>query len=134
MPGIETVESDQAKELNFVVHDPDRRGCARIACDGTAEVSVLGGALRFTGHVRNLSTSGCCLSTDVVFTLERGTQVEVVLEVNRVSFRVAAGIRSNHKVRGVGLEFMGVSTRCAKLIRDLMEELEAKSKRSAKQT
>ena len=66
---------------------------------------------------------GCRLTTEVAFKLERGTQVEVVLVVNRAHFRVAAGVRANHKVRGVGLEFMNVSSRCARMIQELIEEL-----------
>jgi c-di-GMP-binding flagellar brake protein YcgR len=93
------------------------------------EVIVLGGALRFTGEVRDLSAAGCCLTTKVMFTLERGTQVEVTLVVNRVHFRVAAGVRSNSKTRGVGLEFMNVSSRCARLVQDLIAELTAKAER-----
>jgi len=42
------------------------------------------------------------------------------------TFRVAAGVRSNHKTRGVGLEFVNVSLRCARYIRELIAELEAK--------
>jgi len=110
----------------------ERRRALRHACEGTAEVSVLGGALRFTGRIRNLSATGCCVSTDVVFSLERGTQVEILLTVDGVHFRVAGGVRSNHKVRGVGLEFMGVSKRCAHLIQELIADLEAKAQREAK--
>lgn len=111
----------------------ERRRCRRYLCEGTGEVIVLGGALRFTGQVRDLSESGCCLATEVVFTLERGTQVEVVMVVNNVHFRVAAGVRSNHKVRGVGLEFMNVSARSGRFIRDLIEEIDAKAERERKQ-
>jgi len=105
----------------------DRRKAVRFGCEGTAEVIVLGGALRFTGQVRDLSASGCCLITEVMFRLERGTQVEVAMVVNSEHFRVAAGVRSNHKTRGVGLEFMNVSARSARYIRDLIAELEAKN-------
>jgi hypothetical protein len=105
----------------------ERRKTPRFPCEGTGEVIVLGGALRFTGVVRDLSAAGCCLTTEVMFTLERGTQVEVTLVVNRVHFRVAAGVRSNSKTRGVGLEFMHVSSRCARLIQDLIAELAVKA-------
>ncbi len=88
---------------------------------------MLGGALRFTGHVQDLSATGCRVLTDVVFALERGTQVEIALAVNKIQFRVAGGVRSNHKVRGIGLEFMNVSKRCAGYIRDLIAEMEAKA-------
>jgi c-di-GMP-binding flagellar brake protein YcgR len=105
----------------------ERRKATRFMCDGAAEVSVLGGALRFTGQVEDLSTTGCRVRTSVAFTLERGTQVEIAMVVNKITFRVAAGVRSNHKTRGVGLEFMSVSKRCAGYIRDLIVEMEAKA-------
>jgi c-di-GMP-binding flagellar brake protein YcgR len=92
-------------------------------------VIVLGGALRFSGEVRDLSAAGCCVLTKVIFTLERGTQVEVTLVVNRVHFRVAAGVRSNRYTRCVGLEFMNVTERCARLIQELIAELAAKGER-----
>jgi c-di-GMP-binding flagellar brake protein YcgR len=111
--------------------DSERRKARRFACEGTAKVVVLGGALTFTGKLQDLSATGCCLRTEIAFTLERGTQVEVVMVVNHASFRVAAGVRSNHKVRGVGLEFVNVSNRSARLIQDLVAELDAQQKREA---
>jgi c-di-GMP-binding flagellar brake protein YcgR len=95
-------------------------------------VIVLGGALRFSGFIRDLSASGCRLTTEVAFTLERGTQLEVVLVVNQIQFRVAGGVRSNHKVRGIGLEFVNVSARCRRLIQDLIAELQTKCEGQAK--
>lgn len=92
---------------------------------------VLGGALSFTGKLHDLSLAGCCVLTEVAFVLERGTQVEILMVVNHTSFRVAGGVRSNHKVHGVGLEFMNVSARSARLIQDLIAELEARQKREA---
>ena len=133
MPNIAEPQKSALPENDMDFHDEmERRGSPRLPCEGTAEVSVLGGALRFGGRVRNLSATGCCLSTDVVFQLERGTQVEIVLTVDGVNFRVAGGVRSNHRVRGVGLEFMCVSNRCAHLIQELIADLEAKARREAK--
>jgi len=105
----------------------ERRRTPRFACEGSGEVIVLGGALRFNGEVLDLSATGCRIATTVMFTLERGTQVEVTLVVNRVHFRVAAGVRSNSRARGVGLEFMNVSARCARMIQELIAELAAKA-------
>jgi PilZ domain len=101
----------------------DRRKVERFPCEGAAEVIVLGGALCFSGEVRDLSATGCCIATKVMFTLERGTRVEVTLVVNRVHFRVAAGVRSNRIAQYVGLEFVNVSARCARLIQELIAEL-----------
>ena len=114
------VESDASDE---------RRKTSRFPCGGTGEVIVLGGALRFTGELLDLSATGCRLATEVMFTLERGTRVEVAMVVNGTHFRVAGGVRSNHKVRGVGLEFMNVSARGARLIQELIAELRAKAER-----
>jgi len=108
---------------------PDnRRKSQRFGCEGTAEVIVLGGALRFTGQVCDLSAVGCRVTTETMFSLERGTRVEVAMVVNREHFRVAAGVRSSHKTRGVGLEFMNVSARIARYIRDLIAELDEKNR------
>jgi hypothetical protein len=114
------VESDASDE---------RRNTPRFPCGGTGEVIVLGGALRFSGELLDLSASGCRLATEVMFTLERGTRVEVAMVVGGTHFRVAGGVRSNHKIRGVGLEFMNVSARGARLIQELIAELELKAKR-----
>jgi hypothetical protein len=104
----------------------DRRKAPRFPCEGTGDVIVLGGALHFSGELRDLSASGCRLFTHLPFTLERGTQVEVVMVVNHVQFRVAAGVRVNHKSRGVGLEFVNMSARCGRLVSDLIAELKVK--------
>lgn len=108
----------------------ERRITPRFSCGGTGEVIVLGGALRFTGELLDLSATGCRLATGVTFTLERGTRVEVAMVVNGTHFRVAGGVRSNHKIRGVGLEFMNVSARGARLIQELIAELELKAERN----
>lgn len=102
----------------------DRRASRRFPCEGTAQVIVLGGALVFEGKIRDLSATGCCLKTKVQFTLERGTHVEIVMVVNGTQFRVAGGVRANHKIRGVGLEFMNLSARSQTHIRHLIAELE----------
>jgi len=105
---------------------PERRKSRRYLCTGNAKVIVLGGALTCVGEIKDLSMVGCRVVTEVAFTLERGTQVEVVLAIERVNFRVAAGVRANHKTRGVGLEFMHLTTRCARLVNELIDELEYK--------
>jgi hypothetical protein len=128
------VESAAGLEAASVPAPSDRRKSRRFPCEGVAKVMVLGGALTFTGKIQDLSVAGCCLVTEVVFTLERGTQVEVLMAVNHTSFRVAGGVRSNHKVRGLGLEFMNVSARSARLIQELIAELDAKRKIEDAQT
>jgi c-di-GMP-binding flagellar brake protein YcgR len=124
------IERARTESVSAAPPSPERRKTRRFSCEGTGEVIVLGGALRFTGEVRDLSLTGCCLHTKVMFRLERGTQVEVTLVVNRVHFRVAAGIRSSRTTQCVGLEFMHVSTRCARLIQELIVEMAAKAERA----
>ncbi len=128
MKTLATIEPPRPISETLPQAPPERRKARRFPCEGTAEVIVLGGALRFSGEVRDLSAAGCCLATEVAFTLERGTQVEVTLVVSSVHFRVAAGVRTNSRTRGmVGLEFMNVSTRCSRLIQELIAELAAKA-------
>jgi c-di-GMP-binding flagellar brake protein YcgR len=123
------IEEARAESVSTIQAEPNRRKTQRFPCQGAAEVSVLGGALRFSGEVHDLSATGCCVLTKVIFTLERGTAVEVTLVVNRVHFRVAAGVRTNRYTRCVGLEFTNVSERCARLIQELIVELASKGER-----
>jgi hypothetical protein len=127
---VATMELVGAEDKVESAASDKRRNTPRFPCWGTGEVIVLGGALRFTGELLDLSATGCRLATKVMFTLERGTRVEVAMLVNGVHFRVAGGVRSNHKVRGVGLEFMNVSPRRARLIQGLILELRAKAERT----
>jgi hypothetical protein len=117
---MKTVAKQEAAGSRFVT---ERRKTQRVPCEGKGEVIVLGGALQFSGEVRDLSVSGCLLETNKKFVLERGTQLEIVLDVNRVHFRVAGGVRSNSSSRGVGFEFMHLSSRSAEQLRQLVEEL-----------
>jgi hypothetical protein len=110
----------------------ERRVAPRYPCDGIADVIVLSGALHFAGHVQDLSVTGCRLMTEGKFNLERGTQVEVLLEVNKVQFRMIAGVRAKHAMGGVGLEFINTSARCARYLHDLVAELEDKCRESQK--
>lgn len=121
---------EAAETASETLATPELRKAPRFPCEGTGEVLVLGGALHFTGTLRDLSASGCRMATEAAFTLERGTQVEVVMVVNKVHFRVAAGVRATSKSRGVGLEFMNLSARCSRLIQDLIVELKAKEERA----
>jgi hypothetical protein len=129
---MDLTEAALSSDDNSVLAPRERRAAPRLACEGIAEVIVLGGALRFSGFIRDLSASGCCLTTEVAFTLERGTQLEMILVVNQIQFRVAGGVRSNHKIRGIGLEFVNVSARCRRLIQDLIAELQETSEWKAK--
>ena len=101
----------------------ERRGSRRFECDGMAEVTALGGALRFSGKISNLSLTGCYVNTDVPFDLERGTPVEISLGVGGLQFRVGAGVRVLHRGTGVGLEFVNVSPRSGRYIKQLISEL-----------
>jgi c-di-GMP-binding flagellar brake protein YcgR len=122
-----TIERTRGASERASPSPAERRRTPRFSCKGSGEVIVLGGALRFSGAVLDLSATGCRIETKVMFILERGTQVEVRLVVNRVHFRVAAGVRSNSRTRGVGLEFMNVSVRSARMIQELIAELRAKA-------
>jgi c-di-GMP-binding flagellar brake protein YcgR len=124
-----TIEPSSIASGTLAREPPDRRKSKRFQCAGTGDVIVLGGALHFAGELHDLSSTGCLLMTKTPFTLERGTQVEVVMVVNRIQFRVAAGVRGTNKMRGVGLEFVNVSPRGARLIQDLIAELKAKTER-----
>ena len=100
----------------------ERRKHARYVCDGQAVVSLPHGGLRVSGRVRDLSVSGCFVESASI-NLERGTQVEVYFETERLHFRVAGNVTVLRKGNGVGVAFLNPSPRLARQIRELVKEL-----------
>jgi len=80
------------------------------------------GGLRISGRVRDLSLSGCFVESASI-NLERGTQVEVYFQTERLHFRVAGNVTVLRKGNGVGVAFLSPSARLARQIRELVKEL-----------
>ena len=101
----------------------DRRKEPRFACEGSALISLPNGGLLITGSILNVSLAGCYIDAPSI-NLERGTQVEVYFETQKLHFRVAGNIRVLRPRVGVGIAFLKLSQRATRQITQLVKELE----------
>jgi Tfp pilus assembly protein PilZ len=104
----------------------------RYICAGDADIRLSGWGQSRTGTVANLSLSGCCVKSEFEFTV--GDQVEMILEVDGMSFRVAGRVihvppldMAEGKVRapGMGIEFQKMSAGARVCLETLITELNA---------
>jgi hypothetical protein len=89
----------------------DRRQHKRYVTDAMAEVMVGDGAMLFRGRVRDVSVAGCYVETQARLRLETGTKVEMVFNVNGVTFRPTATARMMRPGSGAGFQFLNVNAR-----------------------
>ena len=101
----------------------EKRKDPRLHCIGWAEVRLISGHPLFEGRVHNLSCSGCRVWSREILDLLPGCEVEIVLEVDGIRFRVLGVLRSEHRENGFGIEFLELSPRCRCYIDDLILEL-----------
>jgi hypothetical protein len=101
----------------------ERRKQPRFACEGSALISLPHGGLLISGSILNVSVSGCYIDAPSI-NLERGTQVEVYFETQRLHFRVAGNISVLRPRIGVGIAFLKLSQRATRQIAQLVKELE----------
>jgi hypothetical protein len=102
----------------------EHRGAPRCGCAGEAELAVPECGLRQRGRIADLSTAGCFVETEC--RLERGTSVEVRMNVEGLPLRLAACLlvcRPN----GWGLRFTQLTRRKVEQIECLIAELKAAS-------
>ena len=87
----------------------DRRQHKRYATDAMAEVMVENGAMVFRGRVRDVSVAGCYVETQARMRLKTGSRVEMVFNINGVTFRPAATPRMIRPGAGAGFRFLNVN-------------------------
>jgi len=98
----------------------ERRAAPRYRCAGEAELFIPGRGLAYRGQITDLSAAGCFLETEC--RLERGTSVEIRVEVEGVPLRLAAHLLVR-RPNGLGFRFNQVAPRKMQQIESLIEEL-----------
>jgi Tfp pilus assembly protein PilZ len=103
----------------------------RYICAGEADIRLPGWGKSRTGTVANLSLSGCCVKSEFAFTV--GDQVEMILEVDGMSFRVAGRVvhvpssdmveTGRAKASGMGIQFQKMSAGARRSLETLITEL-----------
>lgn len=104
---------------------PNLRRYPRYDCTGAVEVSGPHTGRPSKGKLLNLSVGGCFAETD--WPLEVGTRVEILLQVNRLSFRAVGEVRMLDARGGMGIEFRGMSAGGRQRLRELIAELQEES-------
>jgi Tfp pilus assembly protein PilZ len=112
----------------------------RYKCAGSADIRLANRGQSEKGRIANLSLSGCCVKSDLL--PEVGDQVEMILEVNKTSFRVGgkvihvpllgAGKRPSGDA-GIGVQFKEMSAGARERLQELVAELKTKITRVVRQ-
>ena len=84
----------------------ERRLSRRFACDGFAEVYAFETGFLFRGTIRDISQTGCYITTNFALKLEPLTDVDVLLILKNHEYRIPALVRNVRPGKGVGLEFL----------------------------
>ena len=105
----------------------------RYICAGGADIRLPGWGQSRTGTVANLSLSGCYIKSEFAFTV--GDQVELILDVDGMSFRAAGRVvhvpssdmveKGKVKASGMGIEFQKMSAGALRCLETLITELNA---------
>ncbi len=118
-PETATPETDKPEAE---MQGSERRKHTRYRCEGIAQVSLPHAGLRISGQISDLSVAGCFIEAASV-KFERGTQVEVYFETNRLQFRVAGNVLVLRPGLGVGILFLNPNARVTRQIAELIQEL-----------
>ncbi len=100
----------------------ERRRAPRFVCAGEAKINPLpsDGAL-VSGKLRNLSMGGICVETS--HPIDLGTRTEILLNVNAVTFRTLALVRSISDGFRTSMEFVQMSAGSRDILADVLEHM-----------
>jgi Tfp pilus assembly protein PilZ len=122
-----------ASESAITSGPPELPVLPRYICAGEADIRLPGWEKSRTGTVANLSLSGCCVKSEFLFTV--GDQVEMILEVDGMSFRVAGRVvhvppsnmveTGRARALGMGIQFQKMSAGARRSLEALITELNA---------
>jgi Tfp pilus assembly protein PilZ len=103
----------------------------RYNCVGEADILLPGLGRSERGTIANLSATGCCVKSEFAFKV--GQQVELMLQVNKMSFRVAGSVihipflgatdKGKARAAGMGIEFKKMSAGARSRLQELITEL-----------
>jgi Tfp pilus assembly protein PilZ len=103
----------------------------RYNCVGDADIRLTGLGRSVRGKITNLSATGCCVKSEFAFTV--GEHVEIILQVNKVSFLIAGRVvhipssgpaeKGKARASGMGIEFKKMSAGAQSRLQELITEL-----------
>ena len=100
----------------------ERRRNPRFACGGRARiVSLPFNGVALSGKILDLSLGGCFIET--AQPLQRGTLVEVIVQVDASSFRALGRVKDSRDRSGAALEFLQLSAGGRDMLHELIAQL-----------
>jgi len=132
LAGTKYSTSDQITPLE---HSSDLTGPGgpRYNCAGSADIKLAGWGRPEKARIANLSAGGCNVKTNYAF--EVGEQIEMILQVNKMSFRVAGSVvhtpllDANGKAKardlGIGIQFENMTAGARDRLQELIAELKS---------
>lgn len=110
----------------------ERRRNPRYACVGFVEVVVNEAEFLFRGEIRDISSTGCYVSTNARQRMKRGQYVDVYFHIENDQVKCQARIIDLRPGKGVGLEFTELTERARRTIRSLIRRLEEAATENSK--
>ena len=105
----------------------------RYNCSGSADIKLPGWGRPEKARIANLSAGGCNVKSNYAF--EVGEQIEMILRVNKMSFRVAGSVvhtpllDANGKAKardlGIGIQFENMTAGARDRLQELIAELKS---------
>jgi PilZ domain len=105
----------------------ERRRHERFTCDGFAEVVVFRPELLFRGEVKDISLTGCYISTRARLNLKRFAEIELRFSANGQRLSSLARVIDVRPGKGVGVEFLPGDPRMNKSFRELIRLLKSQA-------
>jgi hypothetical protein len=102
----------------------ERRRSRRFPCDGAAEGLLRQPDILFRGEVRDMSLTGCLVSTRAELRVRVKARVELHFLVNNNHYRTYARIVDVRRGQGVGMEFLHEDAHTEAAFRGLIHTLQ----------
>jgi hypothetical protein len=101
----------------------ERRKHTRYQCQGFAEVLVANACFLFRGDIRDISRTGCYIDSQARLGLKRGTEVELLFNIQGDQFTLPARIMIVRPAGGAGFEFLDGDPKTRKRLDGLLDKL-----------
>jgi len=101
----------------------ERRRSWRYPCECPVTITRLLSQRQMTGHMLDLSATGCLLRSDEASILQSNDLVEVSFSVHDFSIRVLASVRDMRSYNSLGMEFVDRNEETLLQIGGLMRKL-----------
>jgi Tfp pilus assembly protein PilZ len=131
-PGLEASASERGTQLS---HSSDITGPvkARYNCAGSADIRLPRWGRSEKGKIANLSIGGCNIKSNYAF--EVGEDIEMILQVNKMSFRAAGSVihvplldadgKAKASDLGIGVQFKNMTAGARDRLQELIAELKS---------